>query len=523
VAAAGASQDSAGAAAAGAAIGQAAAQQGLIEMESRMLQTFELLERDQQGFATINSLLAVIAPMRNLPGRKTLIFFSEGLSLPPAVQAKFSSVINAANRAGVSIYAVDSAGLRIESGAAEAAREINSLASQRMQQIGRNDRLTSGPYTKALERNEDLLRLDPRSGLGELADETGGFLIHDTNDLRAGLRRIDEDMRSFYFLTYVPKNNDYNGKFRQIEVKITRSNVEVQTRKGYYAIESPGSFPVLDYEAPALAAFRNARSNPGPIPLGFGALHFPAAGKPGLALVIAEAPISAFTVAPTSDNKNYSADFAIVALIRDQAGQVIQKVSQHYPLTGPIDKLEVAKKGQVIFYREVDMPPGRYTVELIAHDGPTAKATVRSASLLIDRFEESQLRMSSVAVLKRAEPISETERKHDRPFHFGELVVYPNLGEPLQKSTTKQVTFFFTAWPPKGSSEPLSLTVEILQDNRSLGQISAQLSGPDDQGRIKHASSLPLDGFPPGTFELKVSVRNSKTNISRSTFFSVKP
>jgi hypothetical protein len=47
------------------------------------------LERDQQGFATINSLLAVITPMRNLPGRKTIIFFSEGLALPQSVQTKF--------------------------------------------------------------------------------------------------------------------------------------------------------------------------------------------------------------------------------------------------------------------------------------------------------------------------------------------------------------------------------------------------------------------------------------------------
>ena len=88
--AAGAAQDSAGAAAAGAEAGQAAAQQKLLEMQNQMLDHYERLERDQEGFATINSLLAVISPMQNLPGRKTIIFFSEGLKLPPAVMAKVS-------------------------------------------------------------------------------------------------------------------------------------------------------------------------------------------------------------------------------------------------------------------------------------------------------------------------------------------------------------------------------------------------------------------------------------------------
>src|SRR5262249_55220906 len=125
---AGGSRDSAGAAAAGQASGQAAAQQELIQMQQNILQQFETLERDQQGFATVNGLLAVINPMRNLPGRKTIIFFSEGIALPPSVQTKFPAVISAANKANVSIYTIDSAGLRIESGTEQAARELNSLA-----------------------------------------------------------------------------------------------------------------------------------------------------------------------------------------------------------------------------------------------------------------------------------------------------------------------------------------------------------------------------------------------------------
>jgi VWFA-related protein len=136
-AAAGAARDSAAASEAGAAGGQAMLTQQFVEMQTRMLEAYERLERDQEGHATINSLLAVISPMQKLPGRKTIIFFSEGLKLPPNVQQKFPAVINAANRANVSIYSIDAAGLRIESGTAEAAREINSIAAARLEQQAR--------------------------------------------------------------------------------------------------------------------------------------------------------------------------------------------------------------------------------------------------------------------------------------------------------------------------------------------------------------------------------------------------
>jgi hypothetical protein len=101
-------------------------------------------------------------------------------------------------------------------------------------------------------------------------------------------------------------------------------------------------------------------------------------------------------------------------------------------------------------------------------------------------------------VLSRAERISETEQKKDQPFHFGELLVYPNLGEPILKSATRQLAYFLTAWPAKGAVEPLKLVAEIIQNKRSIAQTSAQLPSADDQGRIKYAGALPLDGFQPG-------------------------
>ncbi|MEJ7709958.1 MAG: VWA domain-containing protein [Pyrinomonadaceae bacterium] len=99
---------------------------------------------------------------------------------------------------------------------------------------------TSGqPLTRDLERNEDLIRFDPQSGLGQLSDQTGGFLIRDTNDLEGGLRRIEEDLAAYYVISYTPQNQEYDGRLRRIEVKLRRSGLDVQSRKGYYAVTAP--------------------------------------------------------------------------------------------------------------------------------------------------------------------------------------------------------------------------------------------------------------------------------------------
>jgi VWFA-related protein len=88
----------------------------LAAMMSRMERAFEAMQRDQHGHATVNSLLAVISGLGELPGRKSVIFFAEALALPANVLPQFESVVATANRLNVSVYSLDGAGLRVHSG-----------------------------------------------------------------------------------------------------------------------------------------------------------------------------------------------------------------------------------------------------------------------------------------------------------------------------------------------------------------------------------------------------------------------
>jgi len=518
-AAAAAQSGGAGAAGAGAAAGAAAVEQAFEAMRARTEETFEALQRDQQGYATTNGLMAIVNSMSRLPGRKAVLFFSEGVSIPPNVQQQFRSVIHAANRANVSVYAVDAAGLRTDSTLKATREEINARARQRMDNLDRVMNSAGGPLTKGLERNEDLLNYSPESGLTQLAQQTGGAFIGGDNDIGSKLKEIDEDLGTYYLLTYSPTNQNYDGKFRNISVKVKRSGVDALARRGYYAVPPTGSSPMFYYEAPPLALLSGS-ARPKDFPLLVNSLNFPEVGRVGRTAVEVEVPTGAFTFTPDSEKKIYGSDFSFVVLIRDQSKQVVEKLSHHYGLVGPLKSLDSMKKGKILFYRETNLPPGKYEIDAVAYDALSAKASVNSCVLEIPAAGENDLRLSSVTIIQRAEQAPE---KTDSPFLVGDqLMVYPNLGEAVRKSA-KQMGFYFNVYTAKGSTEAPKLTLEVLQNNKSVAKVPLKLGAPDAKGRIQYASALPLDSLNPGTYELKISVSDAKSAVSRSASFALEP
>src|SRR6185369_7496671 len=231
--------------------------------------------------------------------------------------------------------------------------------------------------------------------------------------------------------------------------------------------------------------------------------------------------LASFQFAPSGDNKNYNTDFSLVALVRDENDQIVQKQSQHYALSGPIQNLDSAKKGDLLFYREMKLSPGKYHVQVIAFDSSNGTVNASNHPLEILGIDESKLRLSSVAVLKRAERLTPEEQKRDQPLRFGELLVYPNLGERIDRSTAKQLAYFFTAWPAKGATKPLQMKLEILQNNQSLGTTGGVLPAADEHGQIKYAASFAIDKFPAGIYELRITVSDGQSSATQSTSFTI--
>ncbi|HYJ46652.1 MAG TPA: VWA domain-containing protein [Pyrinomonadaceae bacterium] len=490
----------------------------LLEMQLWDLEINEESQRNQQGLATIHGLLQVASSLQALPGRKAIILFSEGLVIPPLVAGPFRELINAANRNNVSIYTIDAAGLRVESKLEETRKEIVSRSNLRMiQEANKED--SRGPMTKGLERNEDLLNLNPDSGLGQLADQTGGFYITDTNGIETRLQKIDEDLHTYYMMSYSPKNQSYDGGYRKIEVRVKRPGLSVQSRKGYFAINGVFATPVLSYEAPALALLGKGE-RPQSFPLRAAAFNFPEAERTGLAPVIVEAPMGAITFQADNSGKLYKTDFSIVVLVKDQAGQVVQKLSKQYQLSGALTEMEAAKQGRLLFYREADLPPGRYNLETIAYDQPTGRASARTGVLEVPETDAGKLRLSSVVIVMNVEKTT-ADAKTGSPFQVGDLILYPNVEEAIHKATSKQLPFFFTIYTPAGAQTAPKLLIELRQNGKALARIPAEINAPDAKGRIQYVAGLPLESIPPGQYELKVIVEDGVTTLTRSGFFSV--
>jgi VWFA-related protein len=504
----------------GQAIGAAATDQQFAAMQLRMLQQFDGLERDQKGYATSNGLMAIVSAMRAIPGRKSVVLFSEGLSIPEKVQSQFISVIDAANRANVSIYPMDAAGLRTESTTKETREGIASASLANLDRNPSRDQ-TGEPMMAALERNEALLRADPHSGLGMLADQTGGFLIANTNDLRAGFSRIDTDLRNHYVLTYVPKNTRFDGGFREVDVKVRRPDVRVRARKGYFAVRTPPGAPVLAHEVSALAALEQT-----PVPNAFPAraiaLRFPEASRLGLSPILVNVPTSGLTFHATTDKKQYTSDFVVLVRLRDQSGQVLEKVSQRYELQGPIEQMDRAKLGDVLFYREPVLAPGVYSMETVVYDALSSKATVRLSTVDVDEVDPSALRLSSLMAIRRSETVPENERLPGSPLYVGDQLLYPGMGEPLSKASAKELAFYFVAYPVAGGPE-LTATLALVGSGKRLAEAPLQLSPPDANGRIAQVGRIPIDPLAPGNYDLHVTVQQGEQKASRHLSFRVQP
>jgi VWFA-related protein len=489
-------------------------------MDSRLKESYDSLERDEQGLATAHALLALVDGLSKLPGRKAVLFFSEGLVVPTRAEASFRAVVSAATRGRVSVYGIDASGLQATSPGDETRRTIDVLQTrlkpEETERVAtRGPSSGEGPKSRLalLEKNEDALRFSSESALGRLADETGGFFIRGTNDLAPELAKVDEELNAYYLLTYAPKNQAYDGRFRTITVKLRRSHGRLQARQGYLALKTP--LAVLDHEAPALARLESEGPLPAAVPLRLGGLQFPL--DPGLATVpvVVEVPAAGLRAVTDKKTGTFRQDLTIVALVRDQGGAVVAKMSQRYPRTGPIARLDAERSADLHFYRETRLPAGSYTLEAVAYDALGGAAGAVRAKLQVPAALEGRLRASSLMVVRSAEKLPPEAGARPRPLQYQDVLLYPNLDRPVRRETGKGLTFFVTAWPSQERPE-VEAQVEVVRDGRRVATTPPAHLRPDGDGRIQLASSLPLEGFSPGAYELRVTLSDGQDAETRT-------
>ncbi|HEY0426298.1 MAG TPA: VWA domain-containing protein [Pyrinomonadaceae bacterium] len=181
---------------------------------------------------TLGSLNYIIRGMRELPGRKSLMLFSEGFQTitkkgtsfePNQIFYALKFLADMANRSSVIIYTLDPRG----------------LSSPGMLQAADNTFLMSMDAVEAQlqERNDEFV--DTQGSLRYLAYATGGFPFVNQNNLNKGLLKAVEDQSSYYLLGYQPDADTFDpkkSKFNKLEIKVKRPGLKVRYRSGFFGV-----------------------------------------------------------------------------------------------------------------------------------------------------------------------------------------------------------------------------------------------------------------------------------------------
>jgi VWFA-related protein len=192
--------------------------------------------------STLTSLRFILQAMGELPGRKSMVIFSD--SIPRQEQevifrededvianddinyyGLLQRLAEIAIRNSIVIYGVDTQGLQtLAVGAADMVTNNNLKGSIGPEQIN--------SQTAAIRRSRMLQMIARREGADVLSNDTGGFLIKNSNDFK--MNRIMADQQGYYLIGYRPSDNTFNRHFHHVSAKVKGSGLTLRTRKGFY-------------------------------------------------------------------------------------------------------------------------------------------------------------------------------------------------------------------------------------------------------------------------------------------------
>ncbi|HZG53476.1 MAG TPA: VWA domain-containing protein, partial [Pyrinomonadaceae bacterium] len=169
-------------------------------------------------------LESIVRRMQTLPGRKSVVFFSDGMKIANiCTQAALRRLADAAARASVVIYTIDARGLVIP----------YHISAE-------DDVLPDATLALREARGRDFW--ESQNGLNYMAESTGGRFIHSKNDLNLALRNALDDQRGYYLIGYRPTEETFKGKrFHSIKVRVRRPGLKVRSRSGFFSLADGGA------------------------------------------------------------------------------------------------------------------------------------------------------------------------------------------------------------------------------------------------------------------------------------------
>ena len=290
--------------------------------QARLETGMRFLNSEVNGMDAIDSLHQLVRSQEQLPGRKVVLYLADGITFPMNRREVVNNLIGYANRSGVTFYTIDTRGLSTDDPMMKNLADLSRVGS---------DSLESRINPGVAQHEDDDVGLtatgSDQGSMRELAEATGGFAVANTNQIVEPMQHMMEDIRNHYELAYRPSSTVYDGHFRKIEVKVSRPKVTLQARKGYYALPELNGEPLQPYELVALNAI-NAYPSPVSFPYDASLIEFRPQADGVQCEMAFEVPVSGLRIVSDPKTGKASIRASVVALIHDDKGQIVSKVSR---------------------------------------------------------------------------------------------------------------------------------------------------------------------------------------------------
>lgn len=500
--------------------------------------------------ATLSTLENIVKDLRELPGRKVVVLMSDGFLLGGqrnGVHFDLRRITDAATRAGVVIYSLDARGLM-------AMPETMDASSPGFFGTGRLAGVRVQMENSSIEAERD--------GLFALAEDTGGKAIFNNNDLNLGLQQVLNDTESYYLLAFEPTVSYRDGRFRKLEVRVTRPGLKVRTRKGYFAPDDKAVEKAERNLAKAiekdkkktpekLAAEAKTAANKQiisglsslfqrrevPIETAVTFLNLPPRGVQTDIV----AHIETYTIQFKQNGDRQLASLQMIGVVYREDGKEETNFADTLSMTLRPDSHEVALKNGIIYSKRLSLKPGFYQLRMVARDNNGAQVGTASNWFEVPDLDKKQLTLSSIFFPPPDQPaqqIVDPNRKPDEAERKSEnrnprpTIVYRRF---KANSSFDFMVFAYNAKPNDKGATDLAIQTQVYSGNQLIvatplknfqadsEPAAQQAAAPIPETGLPYIARFSLDKFTPGEYELRLVVidRNAKASAKRSVNFTV--
>jgi VWFA-related protein len=466
---------------------------------------FNIFNTDQK-LAAIEKASRMLAA---LPEKKALLYFAGGVSKTGVDnQAQLEASVNAAVKANVTIYPIDTRGLMADPPGGGATKGASRGA---------------GIFNGSVYNSQRSKINDSQDTLSTLAADTGGKAFLDSNDIGVGIRQAQEDLRSYYIIGYYTTNGAEDGHFRKIGVKLNNgvTAAKLEHRPGYWASKVWGKRTAQDKEH----QLKEALSAGDPItdlPLALQVDYFRVGPTSYFVPVWVKIPGSVVALAAKGGASATQLDF--VGQIQDETRAVVGNVRDFIKVK--LDHDAAAKVGKKSFQYDAGftLEPGRYRMKFLVRENVTGKMGTFETRFTIPDLsaDTSGLKLSSIVWSSQREAIrsmvgvAEKMTKKEaaaNPLIVGDEKVVPNITRVFRRRQNLSVSFdVYDARPDP--SDPKSRRVRVSMSLFNQKGSKAFEIGPLDATQLANTRpeavpvkfQVPLKDLAPGRYTCQINV-----------------